>query len=90
MVIICIFAAIGFIYLNKNILIPINNLLQATENLEKGKEVNLKTNVGASEISLLGKKFKKMASTRLLSEQALLAKNHELNSIFSALPDTYI
>ena len=76
--------------LNRNIVNPIEQLVKATSNLEVGRKTNLPANIGAKEIQLLSKRFISMAATRLKAEAESLLKTKELNSVFTALPDTYI
>ena len=89
-VIVIILSLLAILYLSKDILFPINQLLKAIDDLEEGKIANFTTHSSANEIMLLSNKFKRMAAKRLQSEEASIAKSQELASIFTALPDTYI
>lgn len=89
-IVVVILSLLAILYLSRDILFPINQLLKAINDLEEGKIANFTTHSSANEIILLSNKFKKMSAKRLQSEEALLAKNQELASIFTALPDTYI
>ncbi|MDO7083868.1 EAL domain-containing protein [Pseudocolwellia sp. AS88] len=89
-VIVIILSLLAILYLSKDILFHINQLLKAIDDLEEGKIANFTTHSSANEIMLLSNKFKRMAAKRLQSEEASIAKSQELASIFTALPDTYI
>lgn len=75
---------------NKNIINPIKQLVRATNNLETGKKTHLLAHIGADEIRQLSRQFIKMSDTRLLAEKESISRSKELNSVFRALPDTYI
>ncbi len=75
--------------LNRSILNPLAQLMQATRLLSEGQLTAFSKAEGASELLQLQNQFVDMAHKRLAAEQLSNARNEELNSIFNALPDLY-
>lgn len=75
--------------LKASILNPLSGISEATENLKQGRFYSRLDMKGATEISILARRFESMAQARLKAEEASKKRTDELDSIFNALPDLY-
>ncbi|WP_343043998.1 bifunctional diguanylate cyclase/phosphodiesterase [Pseudoalteromonas caenipelagi] len=76
--------------LQRVILKPLKNLLNAIEDLSQGQPVRWSQKSQTPEFNAIALRFEQMANIRLNVESALSHKHAELSALLASLPDSYL
>lgn len=76
--------------LQRVILKPLKNLLNAIESLSQGQPVRWSQKSQTPEFNAIALRFEQMANIRLSIESALSHKHAELSALLASLPDSYL
>ncbi|MDK1312516.1 EAL domain-containing protein [Pseudoalteromonas ardens] len=89
-VLLCLLIWLARHRLHKTLLQPLTQFRQAIAALAQGRSVDLTSHTMPQELAKLGEHFESMAKVRLHTEQQLSHKHTELQTLLSALPDSYL
>ncbi|TMO91590.1 GGDEF domain-containing protein, partial [Pseudoalteromonas sp. S3260] len=89
-ILLCLLIWLARYRLNKTLLHPLTQFRQAIAALAQGRTLDLTSHTMPQELAVLGEHFENMAKVRLQTEQQLTHKHTELQTLLSALPDSYL